>query len=60
MSAASGFYKQLGFKHVVDFDSPLHNLATPGGQACIYEYAVEPPSLAEKIKMNAQQQKDHA
>lgn len=35
---ASGFYESLGFRHVDDFHSPLHELATPGGQACMYEY----------------------
>lgn len=35
---ASSFYERLGFHHLVDFDSPLHNLATKGGQACLYEY----------------------
>lgn len=37
-AGASSFYEKLGFSHAVDFDSPLHNLATKGGQACIYEY----------------------
>ena len=37
-AGASTFYERLGFHHRVDFDSPLHNLATEGGQACIYEY----------------------
>lgn len=37
-SGASGFYEGLGFRHLINFNSPLHNLATPGGQACIYEY----------------------
>jgi len=35
---ASSFYEQLGFIHVGDFDSPLHEYATKGGQACMYEY----------------------
>ena len=35
---ACGFYEKLGFKHLKDFDSPLHEFATPNGQACIYEY----------------------
>lgn len=35
---ASSFYERVGFTHLVDFDSPLHELASPGGQACIYEY----------------------
>lgn len=37
-AGASAFYEKLGFHHRADFDSPLHNLATEGGQACIYEY----------------------
>lgn len=37
-AGASAFYERLGFNHLADFDSPLHNLATKGGQACIYEY----------------------
>jgi len=36
---ASGFYERIGFKHVRDFDSPLHEFATKGGQACLYEYS---------------------
>ena len=35
---ASSFYEGVGFKHIADFDSPLHEYATKGGQACIYEY----------------------
>jgi ribosomal protein S18 acetylase RimI-like enzyme len=35
---ASGFYEKIGFTHLGDFNSPLHDLATKGGQACIYEY----------------------
>lgn len=34
----SGFYEKIGFMHMVNFNSPLHELATKGGQACIYEY----------------------
>lgn len=34
---ASSYYEKQGFNHVNDFYSPLHELATPGGQACIYE-----------------------
>ncbi len=37
-SGASGFYENLGFCHLGDFDSPLHEFATKGGQPCIYEY----------------------
>jgi len=35
---ASSFYECLGFKHLGNFDSPLHEFATKDGQACIYEY----------------------
>jgi len=35
---ASSFYEQIGFIHMADFDSPLHEFATKGGQACMYEY----------------------
>jgi ribosomal protein S18 acetylase RimI-like enzyme len=35
---ASSYYEKLGFTLVSNFDSPLHELATPGGQACMYEY----------------------
>ena len=35
---ASSFYELLGFNHIGDFDSPLHEFATKGGQACMYEY----------------------
>jgi len=38
---ASRFYEKLGFKHLSDFDSPLHEFATKNGQACIYEYVCE-------------------
>jgi len=38
---ASGFYEQHGFKHIGDFDSPLHDYVTKGGQPCIYEYRCE-------------------
>lgn len=37
---ASGFYEMLGFKHIGDFDSPLHEFATKGGQACMYKYVL--------------------
>lgn len=33
---ASGFYEAIGFEHLADFDSPLHEFATPDGQACVY------------------------
>lgn len=35
---ASSFYEQIGFNHKGNFDSPLHEFATKGGQACMYEY----------------------
>lgn len=35
---ASNFYELLGFRHLGDFESPLHEYATKGGQACMYEY----------------------
>ena len=35
---ASSFYEGVGFKHIADFDSPLHEYATKNGQACMYEY----------------------
>ncbi|MBN2486724.1 MAG: GNAT family N-acetyltransferase [Bacteroidales bacterium] len=35
---ASSYYEKQGFIPAGDFDSPLHELATPGGQACMYEY----------------------
>ncbi len=38
---ASTFYEKLGFKHMGNFDSPLHEFATKGGQPCMYEYVYE-------------------
>ncbi|VAX35289.1 hypothetical protein MNBD_UNCLBAC01-2145 [hydrothermal vent metagenome] len=38
---ASSFYEGVGFKHIGNFDSPLHEYATKGGQACMYEYSCE-------------------
>ncbi len=35
---ASGFYEALGFRFIANFDSPLHEYVTKGGQACLYEY----------------------
>lgn len=35
---ASRFYEKMGFRHIGDFDSPLHEYATKGGQACMYEF----------------------
>ncbi|MEN8194195.1 MAG: GNAT family N-acetyltransferase [Bacteroidota bacterium] len=35
---ASTFYEQIGFNHLEDFDSPLHEFATKDGQACIYVF----------------------
>ncbi len=39
-SGASGFYEHQGFVHIGDFDSPLHEYAAPGGQACMYQRAL--------------------
>ncbi len=38
---ASSFYEGVGFQHVGNFYSPLHEYATKGGQACMYEYRCE-------------------
>jgi len=38
---ASSFYESVGFQHLGDFYSPLHEYATKGGQACMYEYRCE-------------------
>ena len=38
---ASRFYEKIGFTHVADFHSPLHEFATPNGQACIYSYRLK-------------------
>jgi len=35
---ASRFYEKIGFTHLGNFYSPLHEIATPGGQACMYQY----------------------
>ena len=35
---ASSFYEKNGFKFHANFESPLHELATKGGQACIYQF----------------------
>ncbi len=35
---ASNFYEQVGFKHVGNFESPLHEYVTKNGQPCLYEY----------------------
>ena len=35
---ASSFYELIGFRHLANFDSPLHEFATKDGQACMYEY----------------------
>ncbi|MFW6327190.1 MAG: GNAT family N-acetyltransferase [Bacteroidota bacterium] len=37
-SGASSYYEKQGFTLVSDFYSPLHEIATPDGQACMYEY----------------------
>lgn len=34
---AVSFYQQLGFELLADFDSPLHEIATKGGRACMLE-----------------------
>jgi len=38
---ASRFYEGVGFRHIGNFDSPLHEYATKGGQASMYEYSCE-------------------
>ena len=38
---ASSFYEGVGFKHIGDFYSPLHEYETKGGQACMYEFKCE-------------------
>ena len=38
---ASSYYEHIGFRHLGDFDSPLHEFATKGGQACMYEYSCQ-------------------
>lgn len=38
---ASRFYENIGFRHLSNFDSPLHEIATPSGQACIYVYDIK-------------------
>jgi ribosomal protein S18 acetylase RimI-like enzyme len=35
---ASSYYEKQGFTLVSNFYSPLHEIATPDGQACMYEY----------------------
>lgn len=35
---AASFYETIGFQHLANFHSPLHEFATPNGQACIYKY----------------------
>jgi len=35
---ASAFYEKIGFTHLENFVSPLHEFITKGGQACIYEF----------------------
>jgi ribosomal protein S18 acetylase RimI-like enzyme len=46
---ASSFYEQIGFIHLADFDSPLHEFATKDGQACMYEYKCEEILLKKAI-----------
>ena len=38
---ASRFYEGVSFRHIGNFDSPLHEYATKGGQASMYEYRCE-------------------
>lgn len=38
---ASSFYERVGFRHIGNFDSPLHEYATKGGQACMYKRKCE-------------------
>lgn len=38
---ASSFYEKIGFRHLADFDSPLHEFATKSGQACVFEYKLD-------------------
>ncbi len=38
---ASSFYEGVGFRHMGNFYSPLHEYATKDGQACMYEYRCE-------------------
>jgi len=40
-NGASSFYENIGFKHLSNFYSPLHEFATPNGQACIYTYSLD-------------------
>lgn len=35
---ASSYYEKQGFTLVSNFYSPLHEIATPNGQACMYQY----------------------
>jgi ribosomal protein S18 acetylase RimI-like enzyme len=57
---ASGFYELLGFRHLGNFSSPLHEFATKGGQACMYEYMFEMQKLkAGKSKAKAGQKLGH-
>jgi len=39
---ASRFYEKVGFTHLNDFDSPLHEFTTKGGQACLYRFLCAP------------------
>jgi ribosomal protein S18 acetylase RimI-like enzyme len=41
LHGASSYYERQGFMLVSNFDSALHGLATPKGQACMYEYIVK-------------------
>jgi ribosomal protein S18 acetylase RimI-like enzyme len=44
---ASSFYERIGFNHLADFNSPLHELTTKGGQACMFEYTSIWPSVVK-------------
>ncbi len=51
---ASRFYERIGFKLLSDFDSPLHEIATKGGQACIYEYTCQPKNITPNTGYQSQ------
>lgn len=38
---ASSFYELLGFRRLGTFYSPLHDVVTPNGQACLYKYELK-------------------
>ena len=49
MKGAHSFYETIGFKHLGNFDSPLHEFTTPGGQACVYEYLDDNPATTKPV-----------